>query len=90
MSFFEVVQDRHRKMAEVAVQSEPASVAFHPNGRRVSNTVSGTVTVLLFNPNSPFVARALTHVSTGVEPTGIAPPTAASCSSPIPARTRWP
>ena len=51
VSFFDVREDRNRRIAEVPVQTEPNGVAFAPDGRTayVANTVSGTVTVIHLN-----------------------------------------
>src|SRR5262245_60320407 len=48
VSFFDVRNDRNRKLLEVPVGTEPNGVAMLPNGSKtyVANTVSGTISVL--------------------------------------------
>ena len=48
VSFFDLRQDRNRRLAEVPVQTEPNGVAILPDGSKayVANTVSGTVSVI--------------------------------------------
>ena len=70
VSFFDVRDDRNRRMAEVPVQNEPNGVAFAPNGRTayVANTVSGTVTVIHLNLENGIIERPTEHIRVGTEP----------------------
>ena len=72
VTIFEVRNDRHLKIAEVAVQSEPNGVAFLPDGGKlyVANTVSGTVTVLTNVTAGNWSAAK--HIAVGTEPYGLA------------------
>jgi YVTN family beta-propeller protein len=70
VSFFEVRQDRNRRIAQVPVQQEPNGVAFAPDGRTayVANTVSGTVTVIHLNLANGVIQRPTEHIQVGTEP----------------------
>jgi YVTN family beta-propeller protein len=72
-SFFDVRNDRNRKVAEVPVQSEPNGAAFSPNGRKayIANTVSGTVSVIKVNIAGGAIGAAKTHIPVGTEPWGL-------------------
>lgn len=74
VTFFDVANDRNRRIREVNVGQEPWGVAINPLGTRayVANTISGTVSVLAVNRNSPAVARVLTEIKVGTEPFGVA------------------
>lgn len=74
VSFFDVDGDHNRKLREVQVGREPWGVTLNPQGTRayVANTVSGTVTVLNVNRNSPNIARQLIDITVGTEPYGLA------------------
>ncbi len=71
VSFFDVRGDANRKLAEIAVGTEPNGVALTPDGTRayVANTVSGTVSVVSVNRGGR--ARVLTTIQVGTEPYGI-------------------
>lgn len=73
VTFFDVGGDRNRRLREVQVGREPWGVALNPLGTRayVANTVSGTVSVLSVNRNSPNVARPLRDIVVGTEPYGL-------------------
>lgn len=69
VSLLEVASDRNRKLAEVAVGSEPRCVAITPDDKKVyvTNAVSGTVSVI------DAVQRHVTKtIAVGTEPTGCA------------------
>ncbi|MBL8230671.1 MAG: beta-propeller fold lactonase family protein [Bryobacterales bacterium] len=70
VTFFDVASDRNRRLREVQVGKEPWGVALNPQGTRayVANTVSGTVSVLSVNRNSPNVARVVRDITVGTEP----------------------
>ena len=70
VTLFDVANDTNKKLAEVPVGEEPNGVAILPNGSRafVANTVSGTVTVLAINRNSPRPARYVADIRVGTEP----------------------
>src|SRR5262245_32161052 len=74
VTFFEVQGDQNRFLAEAPVQKEPNGVAFTPDGKQlyVANTVSGTVSVLKFNPHNPHIARVHKNIPVGTEPYGLA------------------
>jgi len=74
VTFFDVTADRNRRLREVTVGREPNGVALNPLGTRayVSNTVSGTVSVLNVGRNTPNVARVAVDIKVGTEPYGIA------------------
>lgn len=74
VTFFDVGADRNRRLREVAVGKEPNGVVLNPQGTRayVTNTVSGTVSVLNVNRNSANTARVVTDIKVGTEPYGIA------------------
>ena len=71
VSFFDVRGDANRKISEIQVGTEPNGVALTPDGARayVTNTVSGTVSVISVNRNGR--ARILTNIPVGAEPFGI-------------------
>jgi YVTN family beta-propeller protein len=73
VTFFDVRADKHRKLAEIPVQTEPNGVVFTPNGRKtyVANTVSGTVSVIRANLANGAIGRP-THLAVGTEPYGLA------------------
>src|SRR5689334_22945825 len=70
VTLFDVNNDANKKLVEVPVGQEPNGVAILPNGTRafVANTVSGTVTVLAINRNSPRPARYVADIRVGTEP----------------------
>jgi YVTN family beta-propeller protein len=72
VSFFDVRGDANRKLSEISVGTEPNGVALTPDGTRayVTNTVSGTVSVVSVNRGGR--ARVLTNIPVGTEPYGIA------------------
>ncbi len=74
VSIFDVAQDRNRRIREVHVCREPNGVAINPQGTRayVGCTVSGLVSVLNVNRNSPGVARVVQEIKVGTEPYGLA------------------
>lgn len=74
VTFFDVAGDRNRRLAEVSVGKEPNGVALNPQGTRayVANTVSGTLSVLSVNRDSPRIARLLQEIKVGTEPYGVA------------------
>jgi YVTN family beta-propeller protein len=73
VTFFDVSGDANRRLREVQVGKEPWGVALNPQGTRayVANTVSGTVSVLSVNRNSPNVARPIRDIKVGTEPYGL-------------------
>jgi YVTN family beta-propeller protein len=77
-TFFEVHNDRNKKLAEIKVQAEPNGVAFLPDGKKayVANTLAGTVSVIptnLATPNAaPAISQASKHIPVGIEPYGLA------------------
>jgi YVTN family beta-propeller protein len=70
VSFFDLRNDRNRRLAQVPVQVEPNGVALLPNGRRayVANTVSGTVSVMDLNIPNGFIGKPRKHIPVGTEP----------------------
>lgn len=70
VSFFDVRQDRNRRLAQVPVQKEPNGVAFSPDSRTayVANTVSGTVSVIPLNLANGVIQRPSQHIAVGTEP----------------------
>jgi YVTN family beta-propeller protein len=72
VSFFNVAGGGHVKTSEVAVGDEPNGVALLPNGSKayVTNTISGTVSVL--SVNGARVASLSTSIKVGTEPYGVA------------------
>ena len=70
VSFFDVRDDRNRRLAEVPVQNEPNGVVFTPNGRTayVANTVSGTVTIIHLNLENGVIEKPTEHLRVGTEP----------------------
>ncbi len=74
VSFFDLRNDRNRRVAEVPVQSEPSGVAFLPNGKKayVANTVSGTVSVIKTSIANGVVSKPSKHIVVGTEPYGLA------------------
>src|SRR5690242_869763 len=70
VTLFDVANDANKKLVEVQAGQEPNGVAILPNGSRafVANTVSGTVTVLAINRNSPRPARYVADIRVGTEP----------------------
>lgn len=73
VSFFDVANDRNRRLREINTGQEPWGVALNPLGTRayIANTVSGTVMVMSINRNSPGLARVLTEIKVGTEPYGL-------------------
>lgn len=69
VSVMDVANDRNRKVAEVAVGTEPRCVAITPDGRKayVSNAVSGDVSVI-----DAGLYTVLKTIPVGAEPTGCA------------------
>ncbi|MGJ5819544.1 beta-propeller fold lactonase family protein [Paludibaculum fermentans] len=74
VSFFDLRQDRNRRLAEVPVQSEPNGVAILPDGSKAyaANTVSGTVTVIPLNLKNGVIFKPSKHIAVGTEPYGLA------------------
>jgi YVTN family beta-propeller protein len=74
VTFFDVRDDRNRKLAEVPVQDEPNGVAFLPDGKKayVANTVSGTITVINTNIANGVIQQPTLHIPVGTEPYGLA------------------
>jgi YVTN family beta-propeller protein len=74
VTFFDVGSDRNKRLREIPVGAEPNGVAMNPQGTRayVANTVSGTVSVLNINRNSPSIARVMREIRVGTEPYGLA------------------
>jgi YVTN family beta-propeller protein len=74
VTFFDVLQDRNRRLREITVGKEPNGVALNPQGTRayVANTVSGTVSVLNINRTTSQVARVAVDIKVGTEPYGLA------------------
>jgi YVTN family beta-propeller protein len=74
VSLFNVQYDANKRLTEIKVQTEPNGVAFSPDGAYayVANTVSGTVSVIRIDPQSPQPARVIKHIQVGTEPYGIA------------------
>jgi YVTN family beta-propeller protein len=74
VSFFDVRQNRNRRVATVPVQTEPNGVAFLPDGSKayVANTVSGTVSVIKTNIRNGAISRPVKHIAVGTEPYGLA------------------
>jgi YVTN family beta-propeller protein len=72
-SFFDLRQDRNRRVAEVPVQNEPSGAAFMPNGRKayIANTVSGTVSVINANIAGGAVSGVSKNIVVGTEPWGL-------------------
>jgi YVTN family beta-propeller protein len=72
-SFFDLRQDRNRRVAEVPVQNEPSGAAFMPNGRKayIANTVSGTVSVINANIAGGAVGGVSKNIVVGTEPWGL-------------------
>lgn len=72
ITFFDLRNDRNRKLAEVPVQLEPSSVAFMPDGSKVyvANQFSGTVTVMRTNLANGAIGRPL-HLAVGKEPAAL-------------------
>lgn len=72
VSFFDLRGDRNRKLLEVPVGLEPASVAFMPDGSKayVANTVSGTVSMIRTNLANGAVARPVS-IAVGTEPAAV-------------------
>ena len=70
VSFFDVRQDRNRRIAQVPVQKEPNGVAFSPDSSTayVANTVSGTVTVIHLNLANGVIEKPTEHINVGTEP----------------------
>jgi YVTN family beta-propeller protein len=73
VSFFDLRNDRNRRLAEVPVQTEPNGVAFLPDGTKayVANTVSGTVSVIRTNIRNGFISKPTIHIPVGTEPYGL-------------------
>ena len=68
VSFFDIRDDKNRRLATIQVGKEPNGVAFSPDTRYayVANTVSGTVTAIRLTGgyNTP----AIQHIKVGTEP----------------------
>jgi YVTN family beta-propeller protein len=69
VSFFDLRNDKNRKMVEVPVQTEPNGVAFMPDGSKAfaANTVSGTVSVIRTNLANGGIGKPI-HIGVGTEP----------------------
>ncbi len=74
VSFFDLRQDRNRRLAEVPVQTEPNGVAVLPDGSKayVANTVSGTVSVIPLRIANGVISKPSKHIPVGTEPYGVA------------------
>jgi YVTN family beta-propeller protein len=74
VSFFDLREDRNRRLAEVPVQSEPNGVAMLPDGSKAyaANTVSGTVSVIPLNIRNGFISKPTKNIEVGVEPYALA------------------
>jgi YVTN family beta-propeller protein len=74
VSFFDLRQDRNRRLAEVPVQVEPNGVAVLPDGSKayVANTVSGTVSVIPLRIANGLISKPSKHIPVGTEPYGLA------------------
>lgn len=70
VSFFDVRNDRNRKLMEIGVQAEPNGVAMMPDGSRtfVANTVSGTISILKTSLPKGRISRNAQVVKVGTEP----------------------
>ena len=73
VSFFDVAGDRNKRIKRLKVQDEPWGVAILPDGSKayVTNTVSGTVSVVTRSPKGRLKKPKL-HIPVGTEPYGIA------------------
>jgi YVTN family beta-propeller protein len=73
VTFFDLRNDRNRRLAEVPVQTEPNGVAFLPDGTKayVANTVSGTVSVIRTNIRNGVISKPTNHIPVGTEPYGL-------------------
>src|SRR5450432_2147327 len=74
VTFFDVNNGGHNKIAEVAVGSEPNGVALSPDGRHayVANTLSGTVTILALDRSTANYGTVAATVPVGTEPYALA------------------
>jgi YVTN family beta-propeller protein len=74
VSFFDVRGGANVRIAEVPVQDEPNGVAFLPDGSKayVTNTASGTVSVVPVAPASGAPSAPSAQIPVGVEPYGLA------------------
>ena len=74
VTFFDVRNDAHRKLAEVPVQSEPSGVAFMPDGSKAyaANAVSGSVSVIPVNTAAGTVGAPSKQIDVGTEPAALA------------------
>ena len=70
VTFFDVRNDRNRRLAEVPVQDEPNGVAMLPDGSKTyaANTLSGTVSVIEASLRNGAIRRPEVHIPVGVEP----------------------
>jgi YVTN family beta-propeller protein len=70
VSFFDLRDDRNRKLMEIAVQTEPNGVAIMPDGSRtfVANTVSGTISILKASLPNGVISKNAQVVKVGTEP----------------------
>ncbi len=73
VSFFDLRGDANRKITETAVQVEPNSVTFLPDGSKayVANTVSGTVSMMRTNLANGEVEEPV-NINVGKEPYALA------------------
>lgn len=74
VSFFDLRSDRNRRIAEVAVQTEPSGVAMLPDASKAyaANTISGTVSVIPLKIRNGIIGKPTKHIPVGVEPYGLA------------------
>lgn len=74
VSFFDVRNDRNRRLATVPVQTEPNGIVLTPDGLKayVANTVSHTVSVIRLNIANGIINRAHRAIAVGTEPYGLA------------------
>lgn len=73
-TFFEVQNERNKKLAEIPVENEPSGIAFLPDGKKayVANTVSGTVSVIPTNLAANTIGQVAKRIVVGIEPYGLA------------------
>ena len=74
VTFFDVRPGKHLKLKEVKVQTEPNSVVFTPDGKKVfvANTVSGTVSVIPVNVAARTFGTPQANLPVGTEPYSLA------------------
>jgi YVTN family beta-propeller protein len=74
ISLFDVRADRNRKLAELRLQTEPAGVAFLPDGSKlyIANRLSGNVTIIRMNLANGSISQPFKQINVGTEPVGLA------------------